>query len=387
MLDSCSQGTFIKEALVHALGINAPRTSISVKTMNGEKRFSSMVVNGLIISSSISKLKKRWITLPKSYSQVDLPVDSEEVVTAGKLEKWKYLHCIKDEVCISDNADVGILIGANCGKALEPIKVISSQNGGPYAFQTLLGWCVVGPIQGTPKSGKDGFNCNRILVDNSESHDPAMHCFAVKEEVADIGITEMSQRLCLRDFNEPDLLGKNKSIIELDAEEISSNDMKFIKLMNQEVKQVDGHYQLPLPLKDPNIKLPNNRKQAERRLESIKWRFKRKRWRRVQHIANEFWSRWRKEFLSNLQARCKWNKVQRNFQEGDVVLLKEDSNHCEWPMARIVKTFPDRDSKVRSVLLVLSNKLNDKKSAVILNRPIHKLVLLVESDRFPDEEP
>ena len=115
--------------------------------------------------------------------------------------------------------------------------------------------------------------------------------------------------------------------------------------------------------------------------------YNRKRWRRVQHIANEFWSRWRKEFLSNLQAKCKWNKVQRNFQEGDVVLLKEDSNRCEWPMARIVKTFPDRDSKVRSVQLVLSNKLNDKKSAVILNRPIHKLVLLVESDLFPDEEP
>ena len=41
------------------------------------------------------------------------------------------------------------------------------------------------------------------------------------------------------------------------------------------------------------------------------------------------------------------------------------------------RTFPDRDSKVRSVQLALSNKLNDKKSGVILNGPIHKLVLLV----------
>ena len=31
----------------------------------------------------------------------------------------------------------------------------------------------------------------------------------------------------------------------------------------------------------------------------------RKRWKRVQHISNEFWSRWRKEFLATLQDRQK----------------------------------------------------------------------------------
>ena len=31
----------------------------------------------------------------------------------------------------------------------------------------------------------------------------------------------------------------------------------------------------------------------------------RKRWRHVQHLANEFWSKWKKEFLSNLQPRQK----------------------------------------------------------------------------------
>ena len=30
-----------------------------------------------------------------------------------------------------------------------------------------------------------------------------------------------------------------------------------------------------------------------------------RRWRRVQHIANEFWSRWSKEYLQSLQARQK----------------------------------------------------------------------------------
>ena len=33
--------------------------------------------------------------------------------------------------------------------------------------------------------------------------------------------------------------------------------------------------------------------------------FSRRRWGRVQHIANEFWQRWRKEFLLTLQYRQK----------------------------------------------------------------------------------
>ena len=35
----------------------------------------------------------------------------------------------------------------------------------------------------------------------------------------------------------------------------------------------------------------------------------RKQWRRVQHLSNEFWSRWRKEFLLSLQKRQKWSSI------------------------------------------------------------------------------
>ena len=36
--------------------------------------------------------------------------------------------------------------------------------------------------------------------------------------------------------------------------------------------------------------------------------YSKRRWRRVQHIAGEFWSRWRKEFLQSLQVRRIWKK-------------------------------------------------------------------------------
>ena len=34
----------------------------------------------------------------------------------------------------------------DCMKALEPLKVISSVDGGPCTYQTRIGWCILGPI-------------------------------------------------------------------------------------------------------------------------------------------------------------------------------------------------------------------------------------------------
>ena len=105
----------------------------------------------------------------------------------------------------------------------------------------------------------------------------------------------------------------------------------------------------------------------------------RKRWRIVQHLANEFWCRWRKEYLSGLQIRRKWTKKTRNFCVGDVVLLKEDSfsPRNRWPTARVIQVFPNEDGLVRSVNLMVARP-NGKKST--LKRPIAKVVLLLEAE-------
>ena len=106
----------------------------------------------------------------------------------------------------------------------------------------------------------------------------------------------------------------------------------------------------------------------------------RKRWRQVQHITKEFWSRWRKEFLATLQSRAKWKGISRNFQIGDVVLLRDDQAQNQRPMAQIIETEPDQHGIVQSVKLkVAGSKLNET-----LRRPISKLVLLVSSDNSND---
>lgn len=72
--------------------------------------------------------------------------------------------------------------------------------------------------------------------------------------------------------------------------------------------------------------------------------YSRKRWKRVQHLPNEFWCHWRKEFLLSLQQCAKWNNPRRNLSVGDVVIVKDDNlpRNC-WQLAHVWKTYPSKE--------------------------------------------
>ena len=107
-----------------------------------------------------------------------------------------------------------------------------------------------------------------------------------------------------------------------------------------------------------------------------------KQWRRVQHITEGFWNRWRKEFLVTLQQCQKWSKNKRNFQIGDIVLLKDNSHHRNhWPMARIVEISSDKHDDIRNVTLKFGSYSNC--GSTLLEQPISKIALIMESN---DEE-
>ena len=96
-----------------------------------------------------------------------------------------------------------------------------------------------------------------------------------------------------------------------------------------------------------------------------------KRWRRVQHIANEFWSRWRKEYLQSRQSRTKWHGGKRNFSVGDIVLVLQDESVCsQWPIRRVIQVFKDGNGYVRSVRLRVRKTRNSDESDRILERPV-----------------
>ena len=109
----------------------------------------------------------------------------------------------------------------------------------------------------------------------------------------------------------------------------------------------------------------------------------RKHWRRVQHLSNEFWSRWRKEVLLTLQNRQKCNT--KNCEIGDIVLVKDDMERNKWQMAHVVATYKDYKGAVQSLRLLMGSVNRVSPKSRYLEQPINKLVVLVENkDKIDD---
>ncbi|XP_058122825.1 uncharacterized protein LOC131293780 [Anopheles ziemanni] len=72
------------------------------------------------------------------------------------------------------------------------------------------------------------------------------------------------------------------------------------------------------------------------------------RWKRVQKLAQQFWSRWRTEYLAQLRCSAKWTKRTTNLQTGQIVLVGDDNLPVgRWPMGLVVKTYVGPDGIVR----------------------------------------
>ena len=95
-----------------------------------------------------------------------------------------------------------------------------------------------------------------------------------------------------------------------------------------------------------------------------------RRWRQVQYLADLFWRRWLREYLPSLQQRQKWNKLQRNVEVNDIVLvLDEKTPRCSWPLGRVLEVHTNKkDGLVRSAKI--------KTITSVMVRPISKLILL-----------
>ncbi|KAL1276830.1 hypothetical protein QQF64_036453 [Cirrhinus molitorella] len=81
----------------------------------------------------------------------------------------------------------------------------------------------------------------------------------------------------------------------------------------------------------------------------------------------------------------RWHAPRRNVKIGDIVIVKEeDLPRNEWRLGRVVDVCADGDGLVRKAKIQIGNRKLGKKgqrltNPSILERPIHKLVVLVEN--------
>lgn len=245
LLDDQSNASFLSESIAQKLKIGGPEVQIQVKTLIAQNPIATIKVPDLVVEDMDSTVS---IKLPKCYTQKNIPGSYEQIATKETISPWPHLEVISEELPPLDlEAEIGLLIGANCPQAMKPRQVIPGQDCDPYAIKTDLGWGVIGGI-----------------VDH-ESDFAGLH-FVHRTTVKELSPLEV-KAMFEREFIEDG---------PADAK-ISQHDKEFLSKLQDGVQQLDdGHFVLPLPFKGDNVQLPNNKVLAISRLNGLKKKLARK---------------------------------------------------------------------------------------------------------------
>ncbi|KAI2644916.1 DNA repair protein RecO [Labeo rohita] len=247
-LDPGSTATFCTEDLQRKLNVKGKPTRILLSTMGQDKSGEQKLMNSFVISDlEVCRLEDTMFTeLPKVFTHSSIPVHAGNIPKQSDIQRWPYLQ----EVSLPEiEADVGLLIGVNCSRVMEPLHIINGQDGGPYAVKTAIGWVVNGPVR---KDLNDS--------ENEPSH------FSVNR----ISLMEI-EKLLVQQYN-TDFPERKYD----DKEEMSLEDKQFLKSVEKTTIFENGHYSIGLPLRNENLQMPNNRCVAEQRLACLLRRFKKK---------------------------------------------------------------------------------------------------------------
>ncbi|XP_068229689.1 uncharacterized protein [Palaemon carinicauda] len=325
--DTGSTGCFIKDSIKDQLNCKGIETAIKLQTMHGTDTVKTFIVNGLVVADIHGN---NDVVLPKVFTQKDIPVNHDQIPRYEMLKDWPHSSTVINKIPVyQPELDIGILIGSNCPTALQPLEVVPTSGYGPFAVRYLHGWTVNGPVH--VKVSSNGVSCHRLLVSDVQ-------------HVTDCITVESIRKYFELDFSERDL-GSVPGECGLSFE-----DTRFVKRCQDDIEFRDGHFQLPMPFRDPNVNLPNNKKQA----------LSRAKWQRRKMKNSEDYRQQYTAFMKKL------------FEKGYAYKIPDDEVNKipVWYLPHHAVFHPDDKGTIRSA--------KTKTLSSVIVRPIQKLVLLVE---------
>ena len=231
-LDTGSTHSFIvKQLLSDTETAPDSQMTMTVSTIANDRKMNTWVVSGVTIENEETGAQQE---LPPLYTLDTIPVGQDEIPKADDVNKWPYL--LESGVSIRDQTSltVGLLIGSNAAAVMEPLRIVSGRDGGPYATLTRFGWTLGG-------AKKEDGKCrvNRIKI--SKNDEMTEEWFENRAET---------------------------------KRGLSVEDLKWCAKMETGCVKKEK-YEIELPFRDQKPALENNRIMAEKRLELLKKKFER----------------------------------------------------------------------------------------------------------------
>ena len=257
LLDSGSTTTFCSERLLDKMGVRGGREMLVVDTL--EKKGSateSRVTPLTVIAEDGTEM-----VIGRAYSRPLMPIQQYNIATRRDAARWPHLKGIPlsspDEMTKAE-----LLIGNDCPAALIPLETIQGRDDEPYAVRTRLGWALSGPVRELEGGEADDARNCFARASTSVSCDRADN--AVGTGMAHQAVEDEQLGAKVERFWEMEESGLFDS-----SRGHSVCDRAVLSRWQKDVRMVEGHYQLPIPFREPQPRLPGSREMAVKRLQSL----------------------------------------------------------------------------------------------------------------------
>lgn len=274
LLETGSEVTLCDERLAKKLNLKGEDLRFTLTGINGSVEMESRLVD-IVVKSLDGKTE---LELQNVKTVKEIPISSDCVPKQVDVSRWP--HLLDIYIPEIENKDIMLLIGLKERPRLFlPLECKEGGESEPIAIRYSLGWTVMGPVGSERKDDAFSVNFTRVkdqsslvirddnlkLTDSKEM-EPANYQLYDNVEAQNQSndvLKHQLGRLWNTDFK--DLNVSNKVLPSVE-------DRKALRLMEESVKIIDGHFQVALPWRRDQPDIPNNKIMAERRLRSLKVR-------------------------------------------------------------------------------------------------------------------
>nr|CAH8842548.1 unnamed protein product [Trichobilharzia regenti] len=264
-LDNGSDATLLLSHVARQIGLEGVNTLMQVTSFCGTTSQNSSKVD-FEVESLTGDYKTR---VKSAYTVESLPVKRPKTPSNEQMKKWPHLAEIPflDVEC----KQVSLLIGTNVPEAHWVLEQRIGKSNQPFASLSVFGWYLLG-------SGNEYKEATSIFcLEESES------------------VENKLLRMIEAEF-------QDKHSCERSSSEI---DKEVLKATDREIRLRNGHYEVPLTWKEDWRRLPPNRSEAERRLDSLQ-----KKLRKDESLLKSY-----NQILTDHELKCCISRVPDDFSK------------------------------------------------------------------------
>ncbi|XP_057695101.1 thymocyte nuclear protein 1 isoform X1 [Corythoichthys intestinalis] len=275
VLDEQSNKSLVKSQFFELFNIETRSDTYKLRTCSGLSDNVGRTASNFMIESVDGRVK---LPLPNLIECDMIPDDRREIPSSQVAMQYPHLQRIANKIPpVEEKVPILLLLGRDIIQLHKVRERINGPRSTPYAQRLDLGWVIVGEtcLGKTHKPPNVNVLKTNVLQNGRASYfSPCPNTFQIKESngFSSQSNTKPTSQNERKNTN-TDQLGQTvfERTKDDDKPALSIEDKYFLDIMEKEVYQnEDNSWVAPLPFQSPRPKLPSNKEQALKRLQSLR---------------------------------------------------------------------------------------------------------------------